>query len=254
MIRELSIIIPALNEENYLPLLLQSIAEQNFHGKLQVIVVDGQSEDNTVRVAKRFQNKIPDLEIITVKRGIGYQRNKGAEKAKYEYLLFLDADMLLPKALLNALSKKVKDANSIATVALLPTGKNILDYVVILMMYPAFLFVMYFQEISTPGGFTLTTKEIHQKINGFPEGLIMGEDIEYGRRAIAAGATFHMFLSLHAFHSPRRARELGRFGLLWYWWKSHKYVQEYGPLKEGGSIKYPYGHYEKPLKERKTLY
>src|SRR5438067_2439998 len=96
MIDELSIITPALNEEKYLPKLLSSIVSQHLPKKLQVIVVDGQSTDNTIKEAEKFKDSIPDLLILKTKRGIGYQRNRGAEKAKYKYLLFLDADVILP--------------------------------------------------------------------------------------------------------------------------------------------------------------
>ena len=97
MITELSIIIPTLNEEKYLPKLLQSIVKQKFQGKLQVIVVDGASNDNTVNVAKSFSKSFVDLQVIQTDMGISGQRNKGVAKAKYEYLLFIDADIILRK-------------------------------------------------------------------------------------------------------------------------------------------------------------
>src|ERR1700744_4037192 len=98
MINEISIIIPAYNEEKYLPKLLYSISQQDFEGKMEVIVVDGNSEDKTIDVAKSFRKKISNLSILALrKRGISYQRNRGAEKAKYKYLLFLDSDMILPQ-------------------------------------------------------------------------------------------------------------------------------------------------------------
>ena len=107
MIDELSIITPALNEDKYLPKLLSSIVDQHFPGKLQVIIVDGQSTDNTVKAAEFFKDKIPEIVVISSKRGIGYQRNRGAEKAKYKYLLFLDADMVLPPKFFGRLLTKV---------------------------------------------------------------------------------------------------------------------------------------------------
>ncbi len=254
MIDQLSIVIPALNEEYYLPLLLESIVNQNFQGKLQVIIVDGESEDKTVQVSQHFNQQISDLFIIRTKRGTGYQRNRGAEKAKYKYLLFLDADMILSKNLLNKLAKKIKDKNTVATVSLWPTGKNLLDFLVIFSMYPAFLFVVYFLHASLPGGFTFISQDIHKKIRGFREDVLMGEDVDYGRRALKAGGVFHLFLSLSALHSPRRARDLGRFGLLLYWWNAHRYAEKFGLVKINGKMKYPYGHYGKSLEERKKLY
>jgi len=57
MINELSIIVPALNEEKYLPKLLNSILQQDFKGKTEVIIVDGNSEDRTIEVTERFKKK-----------------------------------------------------------------------------------------------------------------------------------------------------------------------------------------------------
>src|ERR1035437_2498822 len=107
MIDELSIIIPALNEEHYLPRLLQSIVKQDYRGKLEVIVVDGGSKDNTVKLAGEFKEKIKDLIIASTSKGISHQRNFGAEKAKYKYLMFLDADTFLPEHFLSKITQKI---------------------------------------------------------------------------------------------------------------------------------------------------
>src|ERR1035437_1336418 len=102
MINELSIIIPTLNEEKYLARTLQTIVEQDYQGKLEVIVVDGQSTDNTLKTADSFKRKIKDFAMISAIKGISHQRNIGATKAKYKFLLFLYADTYLPN---NFLSK-----------------------------------------------------------------------------------------------------------------------------------------------------
>ena len=50
----LSIIIPALNEEKYLPLLLGEIKKQNFADDLEIIVADAGSVDKTIEIARSF--------------------------------------------------------------------------------------------------------------------------------------------------------------------------------------------------------
>jgi len=66
----LSIIIPALNEEKYLPLLLKSLKSQNFN-EYEIIVVDAGSSDKTVDIAKEYGCKV-------VKGGVpGAGRNRG---------------------------------------------------------------------------------------------------------------------------------------------------------------------------------
>ena len=84
----LSIIIPTLNEEKYLPLLLKSIKEQNVKD-YEIIISDAQSTDKTLDIAKKNNCKI-------VLGGLpGKARNEGAKVAKGNLLLFLDADVLL---------------------------------------------------------------------------------------------------------------------------------------------------------------
>jgi glycosyltransferase involved in cell wall biosynthesis len=107
LIDEISII-PTLNEAEYLPQLLDSIAEQTYGGKLQVIVVDGRSRDKTAEVARSYSGQLPDLVVLETNRGVGHQRNIGAEQAKYAYLLFIDADVVLPPRLLEQLTRKVR--------------------------------------------------------------------------------------------------------------------------------------------------
>ena len=84
-----SIIITTKNEEAHLPHLLESIIKQTYK-HIETIVVDNASKDGTVRIAKQFKarvwNKGPER---------SHQRNFGMEKAKGDYVLFLDADMIL---------------------------------------------------------------------------------------------------------------------------------------------------------------
>ena len=91
-----SIIIPALNEEKYLPHLLEDLANQTFTD-FEVIVVDGNSDDQTVTKAKAFKAKLPSLTILTSpKRHVCVQRNLGAKSAKADILIFSDADNRFP--------------------------------------------------------------------------------------------------------------------------------------------------------------
>lgn len=92
----LSVIIPTLNEELCLPLLLQDLLRQRcIHWEL--LLSDGGSSDQTCRKAHELlgQGKIP-YEILTGPSGRGRQLNRAARFAKGEWLLFLHADSRLP--------------------------------------------------------------------------------------------------------------------------------------------------------------
>ena len=85
----ISIIIPTLNEAEKLPLTFESIL-----GELsgEIIVVDGGSQDETIKIARKFDSKVIESSV----QNRAYQMNLGAEVATGEILLFLHADTRLP--------------------------------------------------------------------------------------------------------------------------------------------------------------
>ncbi len=84
---DISIIIPALNEEENIPLLARNLESGDF----EIILVDGGSTDATVELARR-----QSFTVITSQPGRGHQQNIGAQQAHGKILLFLHADTRLP--------------------------------------------------------------------------------------------------------------------------------------------------------------
>jgi glycosyltransferase involved in cell wall biosynthesis len=97
---DLSIIIPAYNEEVRLPAALEQIAAyiQACGRETEVLVVDDGSRDGTAAVAEYFQIKIPSLRIISngINRGKGYSVRHGIQEARGRIALFTDADLSAP--------------------------------------------------------------------------------------------------------------------------------------------------------------
>lgn len=99
-----SIVIPTLNEEKFLPKLLDDLKKQTFPKDLfEVIHIDGESEDQTVNKAKEFANDLNLKSFTAKKRNVAYQRNLGGEKSKGTWILFMDADDRLPKYFLDGI-------------------------------------------------------------------------------------------------------------------------------------------------------
>jgi len=89
----LSLVVPAYNEERYLPRLLASVAEarreyESHGGRLETIVADDGSTDGTARIAEDHGCLVASLEV----HNIGAARNGGARVARGEHLVFVDAD------------------------------------------------------------------------------------------------------------------------------------------------------------------
>ena len=89
---KLSVVVPTLNEENYIPNLMESLRNQTFKD-FEVIVCDDKSEDRTVQIAVRYGARV----IINNRVGEFKSRNIGAENAKGEIIVFTSADAILPK-------------------------------------------------------------------------------------------------------------------------------------------------------------
>ena len=97
---ELTIVIPAFNEELRLPPTLERIASylKDSRREVEVLVVDDGSKDRTAAVAESFRSKIPTLRVVPngMNRGKGYSVRHGVQEAKGRIVLFTDADLSAP--------------------------------------------------------------------------------------------------------------------------------------------------------------
>jgi arabinofuranan 3-O-arabinosyltransferase len=96
-----SIVIATRNSGELLGNCLQSIKQQT-HKSIEIIIVDSKSTDNTLELAKKYHCKVY-IFVPKVKKGAfdaSFKRNYGAKRAKGKYIYWLDADMELPRKLI----------------------------------------------------------------------------------------------------------------------------------------------------------
>lgn len=94
-----SVVIPAFNEARFLPATLATLeaAMAGVESVGEVIVVDNNSTDGTAELALEGGARVVFEPINQISRA----RNKGASSACGKYLIFIDADTLVPESLLN---------------------------------------------------------------------------------------------------------------------------------------------------------
>lgn len=159
----LSIIIPAYNEENHLRACLDAIAAQT-KKPLEVIVVDNNSTDKTVEIAKSY--KFVTL-IHEEEQGLIPSRNRGFNTAKGDLLARLDADSVIAP---NWVEEALQQMSRPEVVALTGPGKT---YVLsnLVPWHSAFWSRLYFWHMYSVLGFQVLwgpnmviAKDIWQKV------------------------------------------------------------------------------------------
>lgn len=230
----LSIIIPTYNEEEYLPVLLESIKQQDF-SDYEIIVADADSKDNTVKIAEEYG-------CIVVEGGMpAVGRNNGAKVAKGDYLLFLDSDLKLTEDYLAKVIYEFKmERLGIAITQMKPLSKKTEDK---LLHDLANLFMISVEKIKPHGAGCygiIAKRELHECCGGFNEELTFGEDTEYIER-LAKKERFKVLRNAKIGVSTRRLEEEGLATLAKQYGKST--VNDFlGIRTEASDLNYGFDH------------
>jgi glycosyltransferase involved in cell wall biosynthesis len=237
----LSIIIPTLNEENYLPFLLKSLRKQKLDAEFEIIVSDAGSEDKTINIAKSFGCKV----IFGGFPAKG--KNEGAKEAKGDLILFLDADTFLTENSLEKLLKEFKEKKLDIASFLLSSFHKFHNFSYkILFNFPSLITEKFLPQAMNA---ILAKKELHQKIEGFNEEVKIGEELDYLRRGIKFGK-FGVLRSAKIFASPRRFEKDGWFTTWLKYFLCQLHMIFFGPVKSD-ILKYRFNHYSQ--NERKLI-
>jgi uncharacterized protein (TIGR00661 family) len=197
-----SIIIPTYNEEEYLPVLLDSIKEQDFDD-YEIIVADANSTDKTREIAKEYGCIVVDGGLPAV------GRNNGAKIAKGDYLLFLDSDLQLTEDYLRDVLYEFRmERLGIAITQMKPMSNKVEDK---LFHDFANYFMIGVEKIKPHGAGCygiIARKELHDKCGGYDESLTFGEDTDYIER-LAKKEPFKVLRNAKIGVSTRRLEEEG---------------------------------------------
>ena len=207
---KLSIVIPAHNEERVIGRTLATIRMQGAAVHEAIVVCNG-CRDRTAARARQDGARV----VVTDRCGVSLARNLGARHASGDTLLFVDADVLLAPGLVSAVAAAVgRWRQVVGTVRVVPDSRRyLLHYGVAALLIRAL-------RLSSNGLIFCSAPLFHAS-GGFPEGVQVGEDNLFMRRARRLPGVRYRYLS----HPPavsdtRRLRRWGSLRLLFIWLRS----------------------------------
>ena len=178
-----SIIIPTKNSEKFLEKCLDSIKDQIYQN-IEIIVVDNNSTDRTKEIARKYTNKVFEINDyfktlkhnnfktkIKLERSV--QVNFGVENAIGEFVYKVDSDFILDKEVIAQCVKKANQGFKAVVVHNTPDVS-----VSWIAKVRKFEVDMYKYDI-THSSARFVRKEVFQKISGFNENITAGEDYDF---------------------------------------------------------------------------
>lgn len=186
----ISMVIPAYNESTMIEECLQRVAELDYpHAKLEVIVVDDGSKDDTLgkarRKAKQLEGKTGiKFKVITQEnKGKAAALNTGIKLAKYDYIATVDSDSFVEKQALQKMTGYFsdKEVGSVTASVKIESPHSTLQW----LQYIEYLSMNYTRKVAaflngvhcTPGPLSIFTRKAIEKTGGFDEGNL-AEDTE----------------------------------------------------------------------------
>lgn len=217
----LSAIIPAYNEEKYLPALIASLRAQN-RPPFEIVVVDNESTDNTSAVARNLACKV----VTVSKKGfsVSLARNVGAKNSSGEIFCFIDADcVLIDLSTLKKIATHIQRGAVGGFFKSTPPEKTIRGE----FLWPIINFFKHF--IYASSGLIYCTQEAYLKSGGFDESREIGEDLAF-TKALKRLGRFKYDSTVVVHLSDRRMLKEGYLKVMWKWF--------IGASKSGSEIEY----------------
>ncbi|MGE5425515.1 MAG: glycosyltransferase [Bacillota bacterium] len=233
-----SIIIPTLNEEHYLPRLLDSIEKQDFKD-YEIIVSDAGSQDRTREIAASRGVKLAADSKI---KHPSAQRNAGAAVAKGDILLFLDADSEIGQGFLVDLVSQFGKKQLTGAGCYIRFNPNNIRYSIYAIISNVICGLkQYGRHPAAVGAGLAALRSAHEKIGGFDLNIKLAEDYDYCERLAGVGR-FRMLESVRLLYSSRRMEKEGFWKTGWTWLRMGLYTLTNRKIKKD-IIKYDFGKF-----------
>jgi glycosyltransferase involved in cell wall biosynthesis len=213
----ISVIIPAHNEEKYINQTIQSVLNQTYPS-VEIIAVPNGCTDNTHSVIQTIMDKSPAstriLSINQKQAHVSLARNKGADIAKGEILVFLDADTVLEPNSLSLIAQKFTQDHSSATLKIAPDQFQ-LSYAMYCGIKNNINKLHFYKGIS---GVFICHKKHFTQVGGFNKNLQLKEHKDLRKRLDNLGK--YTYINAIATTSMRRHKAKGLLKNVGFWIKT----------------------------------
>jgi len=214
-----SIIIPCRNEEKHIGKCLETILKQNYpKERMEVLVVDGMSEDKTRKIVKRFQIRNPKFQLRLLdnpKRFTNFAWNLGIKESKGEILILVGAHSFYKEDYVLKCVKYLNeyDADNVGgTIITLPRENTVVARAIALVLSSSFgVGGATFRKGSKKPKWVDTVfggcyrRDVFNRIGLFNENLNRGQDMEFNIRLKKAGGKILLVPDIVAYYYPKTA-------------------------------------------------
>ncbi len=243
---KLSLIIPVLQEEKILDKHLKALIEYKKKYNFEIIVSDGGSTDNTVEIARKYADRVVVHEESR-RQTIAEGRNRGAELADADVLVFLNGDSIpvdfdvFFTTIIQFASQEGKYAKYGALaceVGSFPEEELLKDKIFYKIHNNYVAFLNFIGLGMGRGECQIVRKDIFEKAGKYNDKIVAGEDFDlYRRIAKVAKIKYDKNIAVH--ESPRRFRKYGyiRTIVFWLvnslsvWWFGKSYSDEWEAIR-----------------------
>jgi glycosyltransferase involved in cell wall biosynthesis len=233
---KVSIVIPTLNEEELLPLLLKDLSKQTFYD-FEVIISDAGSTDKTIEIAKEYNAKVTQGGLPAI------GRNNGAKIAQGDFIFFFDSDIRIPNDFIENAYKELQNRFlDLATCEFIPNSQDNIDKFLHNTVNIAIKIYQYIDP-HAPGFCLLISKRLFNLINGFDETLKLAEDHDFVKRA-SKFSPLRVLDSTYISVSTRRLSKEGRRNLVRKYLQVELYRLVKGEIRED-IVDYEFGNFDK---------
>ncbi|HKO43470.1 MAG TPA: glycosyltransferase [Pyrinomonadaceae bacterium] len=171
---QLSVIIPAYNEELYVPETLTRVTRAlAVAGQpSEIVVVDNASHDRTRAISESFGARVvPEKE-----HNISRVRNTGAANAKGDVLIFIDADTLVPESLFQRIAGAIQDEKCFGGAVAVNWGESERTWMKLYLLGGKFWTTVFNMK---QGAAQFCRRAVFEQLRGYDQTIYMGEDVEF---------------------------------------------------------------------------